>query len=71
VHGACKAIKPAGGIVHFYGFVTVSDSLENMKLKFRHAVETSGRKLGRITSARLVRATAPYEWQAVIDAKIC
>lgn len=70
VNAACITIKPAGGIVHFYGFVTVSDSLGNMKLKFRDAVEMSGRKLKRITSSRLVRATAPYEWQAVIDVKV-
>jgi len=67
---ACKAFKPTGGIVHFYSFVSASDSIENMKLRFAEAVERCGRKVEKILSSRLVRATAPYEWQAVLDAKI-
>ena len=67
---ACKAIKPTGGIIHFYTFVSGSDSLENVKLQFMERVENFGRKVEEILFSRLVRATAPYEWQAVIDAKI-
>jgi tRNA (guanine37-N1)-methyltransferase len=70
MNSACKAIKPIGGIVHFYSFVNASDSLENMKGRFTDAVEDSGRKVEQIISSKLVRATAPYEWQAVLDAKI-
>ncbi|MDI6690926.1 MAG: class I SAM-dependent methyltransferase family protein [Candidatus Bathyarchaeota archaeon] len=66
---ACKAIKPKGGIIHFYTFVSGFDSLENMKLKLVEAVEKCGRKV-EVLFSRFVRATAPYEWQAVIDAKI-
>jgi len=66
----CKAIRPAGGIVHFYSFVSASGSLETMQLRFTEAVEKFGRKVEKIFFSRLVRATAPYEWQAVIDAKI-
>ena len=67
---ACKAIKPTGGIIHFYTFIRASDSLENMKLKFIDSVEKCGRKVEEILFSRTVRATAPHEWQAVIDAKI-
>jgi tRNA (guanine37-N1)-methyltransferase len=67
---ACKAIKPAGGIIHFYTFISGSDSLENIKLKFTDAVEKCGRKVDKILFSRFVRETAPYEWQAVLDAKI-
>ena len=70
VEAACKALKPEGGMVHFYSFVSVSDSLENVKLRFIGAVEKCGRKVEKIFFCRLVRATAPYEWQAVLDAKI-
>jgi len=70
VDAACTALKPAGGIVHFYGFISASDSLENMELRFRRAVEKFGRKVEKILFSRLVRATAPYEWQAALDAKI-
>ena len=70
VDAACEAIKPTGGIVHFYNFVDSSNTLENVKLHFIGAVEKSGRKVGKILFSRFVRATAPYEWQAVLDAKI-
>ena len=70
VDAACKTMKPTGGIVHFYSFVGVSDSLENVKLRFIEAVEKCGRKVEKIFFSRLVRATAPYEWQTVLDAKI-
>jgi tRNA (guanine37-N1)-methyltransferase len=69
VEAACKALKPNGGIVHFYSFVSASVSLENVKLCFIKAVEKCGRKVEKIFS-RVVRATAPYEWQVVLDAKI-
>jgi len=70
VDAACGAVKPMGGVVHFYSFVSASDSLENLKLRFIDAVEKCGRKVEKILFSRLVRATAPYEWQAVLDAKI-
>ena len=70
VEAACKALKPEGGMVHFYSFVGVPNSLENVKLRFVEAVEECGRRVEKILFSRLVRATAPYEWQAVLDAKI-
>jgi len=70
VDAASKAIKPTGGIVHFYSFVSASDSLESMERHFTEAVEKFGRRVEKILFYRLVRATAPYEWQAVLDVKI-
>ncbi len=67
---ACKAAKSSGGTVHFYGFIRLPDSLESMKQRFSEAVEKAGRKVDTFTHAKTVRATAPYEWQAVLDAKI-
>jgi len=70
VDAACNALKPTGGIVHFYSFVTVDDSLENIMLRFKEAVEKNGRKAEKILLSRNVRETAPYEWQTVLDAEI-
>jgi len=70
VDAACEALKPTGGKVHFYSFVSASDSLENVKLRFAEAVEKCERTTEKILLSRLVRSTAPYEWQAVLDAKI-
>lgn len=70
VDAACEAIKPTGGMVHFYSFVTASKTLEDVKVQFVNAVEKSGRKVEEISFSRHVRTTAPYEWQAVLDARI-
>jgi len=70
VDKACEAIKPTGGIVHLYSFVNASEKLESMKLRFTGAVEDCGRRVEKILFSRIVRETAPYEWQAVLDAKI-
>lgn len=70
VDAACKALKPIGGIIHFYSFVSASRSLEKVKHSFKEAVANSGRKVEKILFSKLVRATAPYEWQAVLDAKV-
>ncbi|MCK4424760.1 class I SAM-dependent methyltransferase family protein [Candidatus Bathyarchaeota archaeon] len=70
VDAACEAIKPTGGVVHFYSFVKASDSLENVTQRFMNAVKGSGRNVEKILFSRFVRATAPYEWQAVLDVKI-
>jgi tRNA (guanine37-N1)-methyltransferase len=64
---ACKATKPKGGTIHYYGFVRVPDSLEDMKLRFSRAVEKAGRKVERFLLVKTVRETAPYEWQVVLD----
>lgn len=70
VCAACEALKPAGGIVHFYGFARVSDSLEIVQVGFAQAVELCGRRVKRLLCSKFVRATAPHEWQFVLDAEI-
>jgi tRNA (guanine37-N1)-methyltransferase len=70
VYTACKAIKPAGGTVHYYAFIRLPDSLENAQLRFSKAVEKAGRKMDAFLSAKIIRETAPYEWQVVLDARI-
>lgn len=70
VDAACKAVKPAGGMVHFYGFIRLPDSIENMQSRFSEAVEKAGRKVEKFLFAKTIRETAPYEWQVVLDAKI-
>ena len=67
---ACRAIKPSGGTVHYYAFIRLPDSLENAQLRFSEAVEKAGRNVDAFLSAKTIRATAPYEWQVVLDAKI-
>jgi len=70
VDTACKAIKPTGGMVHYYAFIRLPDSLENAQLRFSEAVEKTGRKVDAFLFAKTIRETAPYEWQVVLDARI-
>jgi len=67
---ACKALKPVGGVLHFYCFIDASNSLKTMRRRLAEAVETSGRRIRKKPLSKLVRATAPHEWQAVLDVEI-
>jgi tRNA (guanine37-N1)-methyltransferase len=67
---ACLALKPDGGVVHFYSFVSVSNPSEMINQRFKEAVEKTGRRVGDVLSTRTIRETAPREWQAVLDVKI-
>jgi tRNA (guanine37-N1)-methyltransferase len=67
---ACETIGPDGGTVHFYSFVSTSHSLSIAESIFDKAVEECGRKVEEVLFSRLVRGTAPYEWQSVLDATI-
>jgi tRNA (guanine37-N1)-methyltransferase len=70
VNTACEAIKPTGGNIHFYSFASASNTSEDITRQFAEAVEKPGRKVEKPLYSRLVRATAPHEWQIVIDAEI-
>jgi tRNA (guanine37-N1)-methyltransferase len=70
VDTACRAVKPAGGTIHHYGFIRQPDSIENMKQQFSKTVEKTGRKVDAFLFAKAIRETAPYECQVVLDAKI-
>jgi tRNA (guanine37-N1)-methyltransferase len=67
---ACQALKPKGGTVHFYSFITESCSLNDLKASFSEAVQTCGREGADIRFSRIVRETAPHESQVVLDVEI-
>lgn len=70
VDAACNVIKPTGGVVHFYAFVHMPDTVDDLKTRFSNAVQANGRRVEEFLVARSVRETAPYESQVVLDAKI-
>jgi tRNA (guanine37-N1)-methyltransferase len=70
VDAACQAVKPKGGIIHFYAFVRSPDSIENLKLTFSRAVESNGRRVEAFVYTKSIRETAPFESQIVLDAKV-
>ena len=42
VDAACQAIKPEGGVIHFYAFVRSPDSIENLKAPFQPSCRVNG-----------------------------
>jgi tRNA (guanine37-N1)-methyltransferase len=67
---ACKALKPSGGVIHYYGFARLPDSIESKKMILAQEVKKNNRELNTFLCEKTVRETAPYEWQFVLDAKI-
>lgn len=67
---ACQALKPSGGVIHFYAFVREPDSIEKLQSRFSKAVLQAGRKVERFLEAKSIRETAPFESQVVLDAKV-
>jgi len=70
VDTTCAAIKPAGGIMHYYEFTKAPDALQTTEVRLIEAVEKGNRRVERILTSRIVRATAPFTWQVVVDAEI-
>ena len=67
---ACQALKSAGGLMHFYGFVRKPDTIEDLKARFTYLVEQQGRHIIAFQGVKCVRETAPYEQQVVLDVQI-
>jgi tRNA (guanine37-N1)-methyltransferase len=67
---ACKALKPEGGITHYYQFVDTPEPLETAKNQFADALRQTNRQLVRMTEARIVRGIAPFKYQVVVDVEI-
>jgi tRNA (guanine37-N1)-methyltransferase len=67
---ACEALKPDGGVMHYYSFVKDSKPLETAKVRLTEAVRQNRRQINEILVAKTVREVAPYTWQVVVDAQI-
>ncbi len=67
---ACEALKPGGGIMHYYEFASAPNPLDAAKVRLIEGIDKTDRNVDEILLARRVRATAPYAWQVVVDAKI-
>ena len=64
---ACKALKPYGGTIHYYEFGAEPNALEKAEESLSKEVSRAGRTVKTILDSRLIRPTAPHEWQIAID----
>jgi len=67
---ACEAIRSEGGIMHYYEFSSAPNPLETAKVRLIEAMKRTNREIKEVLLARIVRATAPFTWQVVVDAEI-
>lgn len=67
---ACKALKPEGGIIHFYHFESGPNPIETARKKLAETVERIGYKIENVLLARTVREVSPYRYQLVLDVGI-
>jgi len=67
---ACKALRPKGGMVHYYQFVNKPDPTETAKTQLAEAVKQTNRRLHKIMQTRIVRGVAPFTYQVAVDAEI-
>ncbi|MEM2099111.1 MAG: class I SAM-dependent methyltransferase family protein [Candidatus Bathyarchaeia archaeon] len=70
IEAACITAKPIGAILHFYCFIRQPDTIAKLQTRLSEAISKAGRRVDQFLFAKTVRETAPYEWQAVVDAKI-
>lgn len=68
---ACTVFKPRGGIIHYYTFMEGNDPKENARIQLSEALKDAcGNRKYRLIFAKVVRATAPFAYQTVVDAEI-
>ncbi len=70
VDAACEALKPQGGVIHYYDFAEGPNPLEDAQVRLTEALEEAGRDRIQVLLKKKVRAIAPYAWQVVVDAEI-
>jgi len=67
VDAACMAIKPTGGVIHYYTFCEDPDPIEKAREILSVALLRAGRRLDKTLYSRTVKATAPHEWLCALD----
>jgi len=70
LEAACEALKPQGGVVHYYEFAEGPDLLNSVKTRLVEALKLTDREVVEFLSARIVREVAPFRWQVAVDVKI-
>ncbi len=67
---ACEALRPEGGIIHFYTFAGAPEPEQEAIRILKEGVEKAGRSVRKILAVRKVRAVGPFRWQVAVDAEV-
>ena len=66
---ACDALRPSGGIIHYYAFVG-EDWEEDSRREVESGVQASGYTLQQVLGIHRVREVAPMKWQVSVDLRV-
>ncbi|MCD6444078.1 class I SAM-dependent methyltransferase family protein [Candidatus Bathyarchaeota archaeon] len=67
---ACQALKPSGGVIHYYGFYPEPNPEDQALKDFRRGVLKAGR-LVESAETRIVREVSPRRYHVAVDGKVC
>ncbi len=67
---ACLAIKPEGGVIHYYCFSQEPSPEEKAIREITSTVEFFGRNVVKVLECRKVKTVAPFTYQIVVDTLI-
>ena len=70
IDAACEALKPEGGIIHYYGFAEGPKPLEAAKDELTEVFAKQNRRINKFLFARTVREIAPFKWQVAVDISV-
>jgi len=70
IDAACMALKPSGGIIHYYEFASGSYAAERVRQRLAAGISKAGRSVEAVLSERVVKEVAPYKWQISVDVKV-
>jgi tRNA (guanine37-N1)-methyltransferase len=66
---ACDALRPAGGIIHYYTFAGENWE-EDSRREIESGIEASGYVTERVLGIHRVREVAPMKWQVSVDLRV-
>jgi tRNA (guanine37-N1)-methyltransferase len=69
IKGACDALHPSGGVIHYYTFAGENWEADSRR-EIEHGVLTSGYVTERVLGTHRVREVAPVKWQVAVDLRV-
>jgi len=70
VDAACSALKPRGGVIHYYEFADAPNPMKTARSHLTEAIRKTNRRLHSILLTRIVRGIAPFSYHVAVDAQI-
>jgi len=71
IGAACEALKPRGGVIHYYEFASGDNPAKSVETRLKKIVaEQTNRRVSKVLASKIVREVAPYVWQIAVDLEV-